>query len=141
MTIPTPDSKSFDTLALSAASRENLRRLGYIEMTAIQAASLPTALQGRDLIAQAKTGSGKTASFALPLLARLDVRRFAVQALVLCPTRELAEQVTTEIRRHARAEDNGKDDKMKEMAQKMVDAQTQEIDQLKTWIEDHAKAP
>ena len=108
MTIPTPDSKSFDTLALSAASRENLRRLGYIEMTAIQAASLPTALQGRDLIAQAKTGSGKTASFALPLLARLDVRRFAVQALVLCPTRELAEQVTTEIRRLARAEDNVK---------------------------------
>ena len=106
MLFRSPDSKSFDTLALSAASRENLRRLGYIEMTAIQAASLPTALQGRDLIAQAKTGSGKTAAFALALLARLDVRRFAVQALVLCPTRELAEQVTAEIRRLARSEDN-----------------------------------
>jgi ATP-independent RNA helicase DbpA len=103
-----PSPKSFDSLALSPATLENLRRLGYLEMTAIQAASLPPALQGRDLIAQAKTGSGKTAAFALALLARLDVRRFAVQALVLCPTRELAEQVTTEIRRLARAEDNVK---------------------------------
>jgi len=103
---PTPPSNSFDALPLSAAARNNLRRLGYLEMTAIQAASLPAALQGRDLIAQAKTGSGKTAAFALALLAKLNTRRFAVQALVLCPTRELADQVTTEIRRLARAEDN-----------------------------------
>src|SRR6478752_4609629 len=75
-------------------------------MTAIQAASLPAALLGQDLIAQAKTGSGKTAAFALTLLASLNARRFAVQSLVLCPTRELADQVTTEIRRLARAEDN-----------------------------------
>jgi len=106
MTLSAPAPKSFDTLALSAAAQENLRRLGYLEMTAIQAASLPAALQGRDLIAQAKTGSGKTAAFALALLARLEARRFAVQALVLCPTRELADQVTTEIRRLARADDN-----------------------------------
>ena len=99
-------SNRFDTLPLSTATHENLRRLGYLEMTAIQAASLPAALQGRDLIAQAKTGSGKTAAFALALLAKLDARRFAVQALVLCPTRELADQVTTEIRRLARAADN-----------------------------------
>jgi ATP-independent RNA helicase DbpA len=85
---------------------ENLQRLGYTEMTAIQAASLPAALLGKDLIAQAKTGSGKTAAFALALLANLNTRRFAVQALVLCPTRELADQVTTEIRRLGRAEDN-----------------------------------
>ena len=75
-------------------------------MTPIQAASLPLALAGKDLIAQAKTGSGKTAAFALALLANLNARRFAVQALVLCPTRELADQVTQEIRRLARAEDN-----------------------------------
>ncbi|EYC52323.1 DEAD/DEAH box helicase [Hylemonella gracilis str. Niagara R] len=106
MTLSTTVSKSFDTLPLSAAAQENLRRLGYLEMTAIQAASLPAALQGRDVIAQAKTGSGKTAAFALALLAKLDARRFAVQSLVLCPTRELADQVTTEIRRLARAEDN-----------------------------------
>jgi ATP-independent RNA helicase DbpA len=102
----TPPSNRFDTLPLSAAAQDNLRRLGYLEMTAIQAASLPAALQGRDLIAQAKTGSGKTAAFALALLAKLNLRRFAVQALVLCPTRELADQVTTEVRRLARAEDN-----------------------------------
>jgi ATP-independent RNA helicase DbpA len=77
-------------------------------MTPIQAASLPAALLGKDLIAQAKTGSGKTAAFALALLANLNARRFAVQALVLCPTRELADQVTTEIRRLARADDNVK---------------------------------
>ena len=99
---------SFGTLPLPPAALENLRRLGYVEMTPIQAASLPGALQGRDLIAQAKTGSGKTAAFALALLHKLDARRFDVQALVLCPTRELADQVTTEVRRLARAEDNVK---------------------------------
>ncbi|MES2635341.1 MAG: ATP-dependent RNA helicase DbpA [Pseudomonadota bacterium] len=99
---------SFATLPLAPATLENLTRLGYHEMTAIQAASLPPALLGKDLIAQAKTGSGKTAAFALALLANLNGRRFAVQSLVLCPTRELADQVTTEIRRLARAEDNVK---------------------------------
>nr|WP_254783518.1 MULTISPECIES: ATP-dependent RNA helicase DbpA [unclassified Roseateles] len=84
----------------------NLRQLGYLSMTPIQAESLPLTLGGHDLIAQAKTGSGKTAAFSLPLLANLNPRRFAVQALVLCPTRELADQVTQEIRRLARAEDN-----------------------------------
>src|SRR4051794_17826342 len=96
----------FDTLSLPPATLENLRRLGYLEMTAIQAASLPPALLGKDLIAQAKTGSGKTAAFALALLANLNARRFAVQSLVLCPTRELADQVTAEVRRLARADDN-----------------------------------
>src|SRR5690606_20955378 len=57
---------------------------------------------GRDVIAQAKTGSGKTAAFGLGLLARLDVQRFRVQVLVLCPTRELADQVAKEIRKLAR---------------------------------------
>jgi ATP-independent RNA helicase DbpA len=75
-------------------------------MTPIQAASLPLSLAGHDLIAQAKTGSGKTAAFALPLLTKLNPRSLAVQALVLCPTRELAEQVTQEIRRLARSESN-----------------------------------
>jgi ATP-independent RNA helicase DbpA len=99
---------AFSTLPLASHVLENLQRLGYEHMTPIQAASLPLALAGKDLIAQAKTGSGKTAAFALPLLANLNPRRFAVQALVLCPTRELAEQVTQEIRRLARAEDNVK---------------------------------
>lgn len=101
----TPDP-TFDQLPLSPAVLANLRHLGYVNMTPIQAASLPIALAGHDLIAQAKTGSGKTAAFALTLLANLDLRTFDVQALVLCPTRELVDQVTQEIRRLARAEDN-----------------------------------
>jgi len=67
-------------------------------MTPIQAQALPLILDGKDLIAQSKTGSGKTAAFALGLLQRLNVKRFRIQALVLCPTRELAEQVAQEIR-------------------------------------------
>jgi len=97
---------AFSTLPLAPHVLDNLQRLGYEHMTPIQAASLPLTLAGKDLIAQAKTGSGKTAAFALPLLANLNPRLFAVQALVLCPTRELAEQVTQEIRRLARAEDH-----------------------------------
>ena len=96
----------FDSLPLPPAMLDALGRLDYRTMTPIQAASLPLALAGHDLIAQAKTGSGKTAAFALPLLARLDVRKTAVQAMVLCPTRELADQVTQEIRRLARFEAN-----------------------------------
>jgi len=99
---------SFDTLPLAPGVLATLQQLGYARMTPIQAAALPPALAGHDLIAMARTGSGKTAAFALTLLARLDARRFDVQALVLCPTRELAEQVTQEIRRLARAEDNVK---------------------------------
>jgi ATP-independent RNA helicase DbpA len=100
-----PASDSFASLPLPPATLHNLQKLGYHTMTPIQAASLPLALAGHDLIAQAKTGSGKTAAFGLALLANLNPRRFAVQALVLCPTRELAEQVTQELRRLARAED------------------------------------
>ncbi len=96
--------RSFNELPLSPSMQETLRQLEYLTMTPIQAASLPLALAGHDLIAQAKTGSGKTAAFALPLLTRLNPRRFAVQAMVLCPTRELADQVTQEIRRLARSE-------------------------------------
>ena len=101
---PTTASTAFAALSLPPHTLANLVSLGYLQMTPIQAASLPLALAGKDLIAQAKTGSGKTAAFALPLLANLNPRRFAVQALVLCPTRELAEQVTQELRRLARAE-------------------------------------
>jgi len=104
-TPPSP-SAPFSQLPLAPAMLANLAQLGYLNMTPIQAASLPIALAGHDLIAQAKTGSGKTAAFALALLSRLDARNFAVQAMILCPTRELADQVTQEIRRLARAEEN-----------------------------------
>ncbi len=100
---PPSASVDFADLPLAPALLETLSQIDYVRMTPIQAASLPFSLAGRDVLAQAKTGSGKTAAFALPLLMRLNARHFAVQALVLCPTRELAEQVTQEIRRLARA--------------------------------------
>ncbi|AZY50788.1 ATP-dependent RNA helicase DbpA [Bordetella avium] len=93
---------SFSSLPLLPALLENLQSLGFEQMTPIQEQSLPLILDGRDLIAQAKTGSGKTAAFGLGLLQSLDLTRLAPQALVLCPTRELADQVAQELRRLAR---------------------------------------
>ena len=108
----TPAGPAFSTLPLAPSQLANLSALGYVAMTPVQAASLPLALAGDDLIVQAQTGSGKTAAFALALLDKLKLADpsppFAVQALVLCPTRELADQVTTEIRRLARSVDNVK---------------------------------
>ncbi|MFM4777450.1 ATP-dependent RNA helicase DbpA [Aeromonas veronii] len=102
------NNSEFSSLNLSPALQENLTSLGYLQMTPIQAQSLPLVLDGKDLIAKAKTGSGKTAAFGLGLLAKLNVNRLEVQALVLCPTRELADQVAQEIRRLARALPNVK---------------------------------
>jgi len=96
----------FTTLPLSATFLANLDTLGYHQMTPIQAQSLPHVLEGRDLIAQAKTGSGKTAAFGIGILHKLNPAWFAVQGLVLCPTRELADQVAGELRRLARGEGN-----------------------------------
>jgi ATP-independent RNA helicase DbpA len=92
---------TFNKLPLSAEQLSALDALGYREMTPVQAESLPVILAGGDLIARAKTGSGKTAAFGIGLLQGINPRFFGVQALVLCPTRELAEQVASEIRRLA----------------------------------------
>ncbi|KYN85248.1 ATP-dependent RNA helicase [Vibrio cidicii] len=92
----------FSTLPLKDELLVTLDSLGYTEMTPIQAQSLPSVLAGEDVIGQGKTGSGKTATFALGLLSNLNVQRFRVQSLVLCPTRELADQVASEIRTLAR---------------------------------------
>lgn len=92
----------FSTLDLSAEFLANLESLGYLNMTPIQAQSLPAILDGKDVQAQAKTGSGKTAAFAIGLLTKLAAKTYQTQALVLCPTRELADQVSKEIRRLAR---------------------------------------
>ena len=99
---------SFSGLKLQPALLESLSSLGYDTMTPVQAQSLPSILAGQDVIGQGKTGSGKTAAFGLGLLNRLNPERFQVQALVLCPTRELADQVAREIRRLARAMGNVK---------------------------------
>lgn len=94
---------AFATLnVLPAAQLENLNELGYLSMTPVQAAALPAILGGQDVRVQAKTGSGKTAAFGLGLLQHIDVTLFQTQSLVLCPTRELADQVAGELRRLAR---------------------------------------
>nr|WP_242620413.1 ATP-dependent RNA helicase DbpA [Shewanella maritima] len=82
--------------------------MNFTQMTQIQAESLPAILSGKDVIAQAKTGSGKTAAFGLGLLNKLNVKRFRIQTIVLCPTRELADQVAKEIRTLARGTHNVK---------------------------------
>lgn len=92
----------FSSLNLPPKLLSNLDQLGYKTMTDIQALSLPVTLEGKDLIGKAKTGSGKTASFGIPILTKLKPKFFGAQGLVLCPTRELATQVATEIRKLAR---------------------------------------
>lgn len=94
---------AFSTLnALPPELLANLNELGYHTMTPVQAAALPAILEGKDVRAQAKTGSGKTAAFGLGLLQHIDAGQFVTQSLVLCPTRELADQVANELRRLAR---------------------------------------
>src|SRR3990167_6819893 len=92
--IATKPEQSFSCLSLREDLLNNVSSLGYEVMTPIQAQSLPLMLKGEDVIAKAKTGSGKTAAFGLSILNQLNVENFAVQALILCPTRELAEQVS-----------------------------------------------
>ncbi|MGK9174877.1 ATP-dependent RNA helicase DbpA [Yokenella regensburgei] len=94
---------AFSTLnALPSELLANLNELGYHTMTPVQAAALPAILEGKDVRAQARTGSGKTAAFGLGLLQHIEAGRFVTQSLVLCPTRELADQVANELRRLAR---------------------------------------
>jgi ATP-independent RNA helicase DbpA len=95
------DAVEFTDLPLAPALFQGLDALGHVRMTPVQAQALPPLLEGRDLIAQAPTGSGKTAAFGLALLHRLDLADIRVQALVLCPTRELADQVAKNIRKLA----------------------------------------
>ena len=92
---------AFASLDLPATLLQGIDALGYQSMTPVQAQALPAILAGRDVIAQAPTGSGKTAAFGLGLLSRLDPARIRTQALVLCPTRELADQVGKQLRKLA----------------------------------------
>lgn len=88
----------FEELNISANTKKAVAEMGFSEASPIQAAAIPVLLEGRDIIAQARTGSGKTAAFAIPIIERIDIAR-GLQALVVCPTRELAIQVTEEFRK------------------------------------------
>src|SRR5690554_1423654 len=98
MSESTPALLHFTELKLSDALLSSLQEVGFQQMTPVQALSLPVILRGEDVVVQAETGSGKTAAFALGILSKLDLSHFTPQALVLCPTRELAEQVAEAIR-------------------------------------------
>jgi ATP-independent RNA helicase DbpA len=92
----------FKDLNLPSDLLKNLDSLGYLQMTPIQKASLPYILDQKDIIAKAKTGSGKTLAFSLPLVKSIKAKQQHPQALIITPTRELAEQIATEIKRIAR---------------------------------------
>ena len=95
--VPSPSSPSFDSLGLSPASLQAVRRAGYLVPTPIQAQAIPLALQGRDVVGVAATGTGKTAAFVLPLLERHPHGLW----LILAPTRELALQIAEHVERLA----------------------------------------
>ncbi|WP_312485711.1 DEAD/DEAH box helicase, partial [Massilia timonae] len=92
---------SFSDLNLSAPVLKALKDVGYETPSPIQAATIPLLLEGRDVLGQAQTGTGKTAAFALPILSNIDVKKTAPQALVLAPTRELAIQVAEAFQSYA----------------------------------------
>lgn len=96
------DLNSFSLLKLSPGILTSIQRLGYLQMTPIQAASIPLLLEGHDLIGRSQTGSGKTAAFALPILQKIDADDKTPQALILAPTRELCEQILQEIRKFSK---------------------------------------
>ncbi|MFP6843676.1 MAG: ATP-dependent RNA helicase DbpA [Thalassolituus sp.] len=99
-------ASTFASLGLPQEQLDNLQQMGYEQMTEIQQQALPAALEGKDVLAQARTGSGKTAAFGIALLSRINPRFFGAQTLIMCPTRELATQVATEIRKLARFQQN-----------------------------------
>ncbi|MEW9573084.1 DEAD/DEAH box helicase [Rhodanobacter sp. Si-c] len=105
MSAPSPDSApaaaGFGALALSPEVQKALADVGYESPSPIQAATIPPLLEGRDVLGQAQTGTGKTAAFALPILSRIDLKPGKPQALVLAPTRELAIQVAEAFQRYA----------------------------------------
>ena len=98
---PNTEVTLFSDLNLSPALIKSLKEVGYESPSPIQAATIPYLLDGRDVLGQAQTGTGKTAAFALPILSQIDTKLTAPQALVLAPTRELAIQVAEAFQRYA----------------------------------------
>ncbi|MDP2139035.1 MAG: DEAD/DEAH box helicase [Candidatus Didemnitutus sp.] len=91
------EKRPFTELGLSPEILKAVDKMGFEEASPIQTAVIPVALTGKDLVGQSATGSGKTAAFAIPVIEKIDVTKRAVQALILCPTRELAVQVAEEV--------------------------------------------
>lgn len=98
----------FEELELSREVKKALNDAGYINATPIQAQAIPYVLEGHDLIGQSKTGTGKTASYGLPIIEKIDPKDKRVQAIILCPTRELAVQVSDEMRKFTKYKENVK---------------------------------
>src|SRR5690349_7005402 len=92
----------FDELQLSEELQKAVADMGFTEASPIQSEAIPYILEGRDVIGQAQTGTGKTAAFGIPALELIDTSDKSVQVLVLCPTRELALQVSEEFRKLAK---------------------------------------
>ena len=92
----------FEEMGLSEEIQKAVRYMGFEEASPIQAKAIPAMISGIDLIGQAQTGTGKTAAFGIPLLEKVDPKLKKLQAIVLCPTRELAIQVADEIRNLSR---------------------------------------
>ncbi|MBT4530320.1 MAG: DEAD/DEAH box helicase [Phycisphaerae bacterium] len=101
MTTDNQQPISFDAFGLDQALLQTVSELGYESPSPIQAESIPPLLEGRDILGQAQTGSGKTAAFALPLLSNLNLKQRSPQILVLAPTRELAIQVSEAFQKYA----------------------------------------
>ncbi len=89
----------FADLNLSASTLKSIKRMGFEEATPIQASTIPVGLEGKDIIGQAQTGTGKTTAFGIPMIEKIDVKNPKVQALIIAPTRELAIQVSEELYR------------------------------------------
>src|SRR3954452_22495190 len=91
--MPSETATTFDSLKLSTPLTRALQEMGFEEPTPVQAQAVPLLLSGRDVVAQALTGTGKTAAFGIPLIEKIDPTRNVIQGVVLAPTRELAVQV------------------------------------------------
>src|SRR5438067_12861933 len=95
-------AKLFSELGLSAELLKAIDKLGFEQAAPIQAAAIPVLMEGRDVVGQSQTGSGKTAAFAIPAIEKTDPHQRSVQVLIVCPTRELAVQVSEEVHKVAR---------------------------------------
>ena len=93
---------NFENLGLCSEIQKAVKHMGFEEASPIQAKAIPVILEGKDIIGQAQTGTGKTAAFGIPLLQKVDPKNKKLQGIVLCPTRELAIQVADEIRNLAK---------------------------------------